>query len=67
MELLFSCLIIIIMSLILLKNVANDLFAKNEITTSSEQGPKKVKFAKNQKPFVKPFSLLRREKLQFFA
>ena len=55
------------MSLILLTNVANDLFAKNEITTSSEQGPKKVKFAKNQKPFVKPFSLLRREKLQFFA
>ena len=54
------------MSLILLKNVANDLFAKNEVTTSSEQD-RKVKLAKNQKPFVKPFSLLRREKLQFFA
>ena len=66
MELLFSCLIIIIMSVILLKNVAIDLFARNEITTS-EQGPKKVKLAKNQKLFVKPFSLLRQEKLQFFA
>ena len=55
------------MSLILLKNVANDLFAKNEITTSSEHGPKKVKLATNKKLFVKPFSLLRQEKLQFFA
>ena len=41
------------MSLILLKNVANDLFAKNETTTSSEQGPKKAKLATNQK-LVKP-------------
>ena len=54
------------MSLILLKNVANDLFAGNEIT-SSEQGPKKVKLAKNHEFSVKPFSFLKQKKLQIFA
>ena len=39
------------MSLILLKNVANDLFARNEITASLEQGAKGGKTCNKPKAF----------------